>query len=248
MGAIIDSRWTLGQATEWLDPVTVGIDIGQITDPTAISVAEVKQLHTGKYRYTEPPTPAFFDENWRQMLAPKDADPVMVSEYFIRHIQRLPLGMSYPEQAVYIAEMLCKPVFAHRQVRVLMDRTGVGMAVYDDLRREISLKEEARGVMLKPVNFVHGERYNKTTGSLGKAYLVSRLQSLLQRRCVHAPDTPEANATIEELKVYEIKVDNDGADTYGASTGKHDDLATAMALSCLEDPWSDRVTYSKRVY
>lgn len=248
MGIVVDSRWALGQLNEYLDPVAVGIDVGQITDPTAISVAEVRQLHTGKFRYAEPPQPAFFDENWRQVLAPKDADPVMVSEYFIRHIQRLPLGMSYPDVAQYIADLLCKPVFAHRQVRVLIDVTGVGRPVYDDLRREISLREECRSTWLKPINFVRGEKYNLSTGVLGKAYLVSRLQSLLQGRRVHAPDTSEVNATLEELKVYQIKVSDDGQDTYGASTGKHDDLATAMALSCLEDPHADKVTYGKRIY
>jgi hypothetical protein len=37
-------------------------------------------------------------------------------------------------------------------------------------------------------------------------------------------------------------------DTYGAKIGKHDDLATAAGLSCLEDPYNEKVTYSERVY
>lgn len=231
-----------------LNPVCVGIDIGQISDPTAICVTELQQIHTGKYSFADPPQPAYFDLQAKQFVPARDADPIMRSEYFIRNIQRLPLGMSYPDVSQYIADMLCNVIFAKRKVQVLIDVTGVGRPVYDDLRRAISFRPEAKNVRVSPINFVHGEKYNRTTGSLGKAYLVSRLQSLLQGKRVHAPNTPEVGATLEELRVYEIKVDQDGKDTYGASIGKHDDLATAMALSCLEDPFANAVTYSRRVY
>lgn len=39
---------------------------------------------------------------------------------------------------------------------------------------------------------------------------------------------------LEELKVYEIRIDTDGHDSYGAfRVGRHDDLVTALGLSCL---------------
>lgn len=229
-----------------LNPVTIGIDIGQISDPTAISVAEVSQKHTGKYRDCERIPPHVDAQG--QFVGPKDAEPVMVTEYTVRTIRRLPLGTSYPDVAIHIADMLCNPLFARRQVRVLIDVTGVGRPVYDDLKKEAGLRKEARHAFIKPISFVHGEKYNRNTGTLGKAYLVSRLQSLLQGGRVHAPDTAEMKVTLDELRVYEIKVDQDGKDTYGASIGKHDDLATALGLSCLEDPFGERVTYSRRVY
>ena len=53
-----------------------------------------------------------------------------------------------------------------------------------------------------------------------------------------------------ELKDYQIKVDQDGADTYGAfKVGSHDDLATALGLAVLDDPmrsgvWSVPSRYS----
>lgn len=233
-------------ATEQLNPICIGCDIGQLHDPTAISVAEVKQVHTGKYHYARDITLGHHEKG--QWVPDKGIDPVMLTEYTIRNIRRLPLGTSYPDVAVIIAEMLCSPLFRGRKIRVLMDVTGVGRPVYDDLRKEIKLREEAKDTWLKPVTFSHGEHYNRTTGLLGKAYLVSRLQALLQGGRVHAPDTPEVRATLEELKVYEIKVTDNGKDTYGAIIGKHDDLATALALSCLEDPYGERITYSQRVY
>lgn len=228
-------------------PVCIGVDIGQIHDPTAVCVAEVLQQHTGKYRYRDP-VPGHYDDKGAWVLTDYGADPVMVSHYTIRFIQRLSLGTSYPDVAEYLTKMLCNETFSHRNVRVLLDSTGVGRPVYDDLKKEISLRKEARHIQLRPISFVHGEKYNRSLGTLGKAFLVSRLQSLLQGKRVHGPDIPEMKATVEELRVYEIKVDDAGKDTYGGAIGKHDDLATALGLCCLEDPFADRVSYSQRVY
>lgn len=230
-----------------LNPICIGVDIGQIHDPTAIAVAEVTQLHDGRYRHVKP-IPAHFDL-MGQFVPQHDADPVSVTDYTIRFIERLPLNTSYPDVAVRLATMLCSPLFYRRKVRVLIDVTGVGRPVYDDLRKEASLRHESRDAWIKPISFTHGEKYNKGTGALAKAFLVSRLQSLLQSNRVHAPETREVKIMLDELRVYEIKVDNDGKDTYGAfKVGTHDDLATALGLACLEDPFGDRVSYSNRVY
>ena len=181
-------------------------------------------------------------------MPPTGAEQILRSEYTIRHIARLPLGTAYPDVALHIAGMLCSSLFIDRNVRVLIDVTGVGRPVYDDLKCEIALRPECRRMKLKPITFAHGEKYNRSKGTLGKAFLVSRLQSLLQGKRVHGPDIPEMRATIEELRVYEIKVSDEGKDTYGGKIGKHDDLATAMALACLEDPFSEKTRYSERVY
>jgi hypothetical protein len=246
MGSVIDRAWLLNQHI--LDPVCIGLDVGQIHDPSAICISEVMQKESGRFRYREPKG-AYFNKAGDYVLMDLGADPVMRSEWYVRSIKRLPIGMSYPNQAVYIAEMLCNPLLANRHVRLLMDVTGVGKPVFDTLSDEIWNRKEARHVRLKPIKFTHGETYNQKTGSLGKAYLVSRLQSLLQNEQVHGPDTSEMKATLEELKAYEIKVSKEGKDTYGAEgVGKHDDLATALALSCLENPFSEKVTHSNRVY
>jgi hypothetical protein len=246
------------------NPVCVGIDVGQIHDPTALAVSEVSQIDTGRLRFGPSPQPARLDIKSGTWIPAEDIYPVTVTEYTIRHIKRLPLGTSYPDVALHIADMLCSPLFAGRDVRVLIDVTGVGRPVYDDLDKEIRIRKygiwnndgtfqpgsrgEMARLVLKPITFSHGEKYNRSTGVLAKAFLVSRLQSLLQAGRVHGPDIPEMKATTDELKTYEIKVSDDGKDQYGGKIGKHDDLATALGLSCLEDPWSDKVSYSKRVY
>jgi hypothetical protein len=48
-----------------------------------------------------------------------------------------------------------------------------------------------------------------------------------------------------ELQDYEIRVDQDANEKYGAfKVGTHDDLVTALGLACLEDPAAYRVSYA----
>jgi hypothetical protein len=252
-------------------PINIGCDIGQIHDPTAVCVTEVSQVNTGIVRITGPQTLGHYDVkgNW---IPPTGSEPVMRTEYTVKFIKRLPLNTPYHAVAEYIANMLENDLFANRNIRVLLDVTGVGRPVYDSLKQKISLRmnnsvleaQFVRGIyyldagpkwqvgrytlQLKPITFSGGEKYNRRTGVMAKAFLVSKLQSILQEKRFHAPDIPEVKAMCEELMVYEIKVSDEGKDTYGASTGKHDDLATAAGLSCLEDPYSEKVSYSRRVF
>lgn len=239
-------------AEQLLNPVTVGIDIGQIRDNSAIAVCEVAQEHRGKYR-TVPHMRKlpYVDETTGRYYASYEKtkkEPVLESDYTVRHISRLPLGTSYPDVATHIADMLCSNLFAKRDVRILLDVTGVGRGVYDLLKREVHLRDATKHMRLQPITFAHGETYNRSIGRLGKAYLVSRLQALLQSNHVHAKPTKEVLQMLEELKTYEIKVSDEGKDTYGGKIGHHDDLATSLGLACLEDPFADKVTLSQRVY
>lgn len=233
------------------NPINIGIDIGKVNDPTAVSIAEPVQFHTGKYRYTKP-IPAHLDPKTRQFVPAKDADPVMKTRFVIRQIQRLQLGLGYPEIAKSLEDMLCNKLFAERDLRVFIDITGVGRPVYEDIRAALTLRKEIlarrKPLLWKPITFTGGEAYNRKNGSLSKAFFVSRIQSLLQNGRIDGPNTAEMKATCEELLVYEVNISDQGKDTYGAKTGKHDDLATALGLSVLEDPWGDKVTYSERVY
>src|SRR5258707_5752644 len=178
-----------------LNPVNVGIDVGQIHDPTAIAVAEVCRVHTGKFRFDkEYHKPAYVDAN---MIFHKavDADEVMRSRYIIRHIERVALGTSYPDVAAYIADMLSKSIFAHRDVRVFINVTGVGRPVYDDLTREIKRREATRHISLRPITINGGMLYNRPKSMLAKSFPVSRMQALLQGAGIDGPATREMQRT-----------------------------------------------------
>jgi hypothetical protein len=101
------------------------------------------------------------------------------------------------------------------------------------------MRQALRGMpcWIVAASFTHGDRHTRdgTTASLGKAFLVSRLQALLQTGRIDLPKTTEAQA--KELQDYEIKIDQDANDQYGAfKVGTHDDPVTALGLWVIEEP------------
>lgn len=189
--------------------LVVGVDIGQKRDPTAIAVAEIDRRK---------------DERNRQE-----------THFVVRYLGRLPLGTPYPEVARRIAEIVDRAreqIEGRPAVYLYLDATGVGQPVVD------LVEEQQTRAQLLPVYFTHGDRRHQDTEqvSLGKAYLVSRLQALLQTRRVHVPDSEEARALARELEDYEIRVTEDANDRYGAfRVGTHDDLVTALGLAVQTD-------------
>lgn len=143
--------------------------------------------------------------------------------YIARHVERLALGTLYPavvERLVEINSQLCGAHF-------WVDATGVGQPVVDLLREA--------GLRLTAVYLTGSDKVAREGGDLrlGKALLVSRLQVLLQSGRIHLPQTPEAQALVDELLNYEIRVNDNAHAQFGAfKTGTHDDLATALGLAC----------------
>ena len=114
---------------------------------------------------------------------------------------------------------------------VYVDATGVGQPIVDLLREQYPY--------VTPVYFFHGDRrlIDSAGVKLGKAWLVSHLQALLQTGRIHLPNTPEARVLAEELLDYEIRVDENANDKYGAfRVGTHDDLVTALGLAVQRSP------------
>jgi hypothetical protein len=187
--------------------VTIGVDIGQKRDPTAIAVAEVDRR-----------------------LRPDGRED---THFLIRHLDRLPLGTPYPAVVERIAGVAREVLRRSRaQPTVYVDATGVGQPVVDLLH-----EAQVPGHLLA-VYFTHGDRRtaNHREVKLGKAFLVSRLQALLQTRRVHLPRTAEAEVLARELLDYEIRVDEQANDRYGAfKVGTHDDLVTALGLAVQDD-------------
>jgi hypothetical protein len=221
------------------EAVHVGIDVGKMTDPTALVAVQVM------------------------------TDATLPTRYITQHLERVPLGMSYPDIAAHCVTVLSaiqalltnqraaqltalaeqvkatgqqvsvgRTGIPQTEIRVFVDVTGVGRPVYDIVERAVRSDARIASIDLLPITFAHGETYNRKTGRMGKAYLVSRLQALLQERRLSLPPRhPEAQAMARELKDYEIHVSEDAKDTYGAfKVGAHDDLVTALGLAVLEDP------------
>jgi hypothetical protein len=112
-----------------------------------------------------------------------------------------------------------------------LDSTGVGAPLADLL--------VDHDTSVTAVYFVAGEHRTVAGGEvrLGKAFMVSRLQSLLQTDRLHLPDTSEARQLARELLDFEIRVDERANDLHGAfKVGSHDDLVTALGLAVHQRP------------
>jgi hypothetical protein len=188
--------------------ILMGIDIGQKREQTAISVVEFEERET---------------------------DRRTVHHFVVRHLELLPVGTSYPA----VAERLSQVTRGIRRKNdqspyLYVDATGLGQPIIDLLYKETT------GIgLITPVYFTHGDQRNQKgiQVKLGKAYLVSRLQMLLQTGRLHLPRTAESERLAEELLNYEIRVDENANDRYAAfRVGAHDELVTALGLAVQQEP------------
>jgi len=243
--------------------VTIGVDIGQAKDPTAICVVEVARQPSAKALETVGELGVELTDkdgtarSWDEILDRADdrlAQTSMDAEgrrrvlqramttdshHWVRHLERLPLGTSYPAVVDRIAAVWAGAMTRRGKggMMLYLDATGVGRPVVDLLTQ--------RRIPVRAVHFVAGTTYTKTRErggwrySLGKGRLVSRLQVLLQTGRLHLPaDSPEAVALRREFADYERLVSDTGHATYGAMTAsRHDDLVTAVGLAVLEEPF-----------
>ena len=91
-------------------------------------------------------------------------------------------------------------------------------SIWDGPSVEISPEARTRAKVLE-VYFDHGDRRTEVDYRevrLGKAFLVTRLQTLLQTNRVHLPESEEARILAEKLLECEVKVSEDANDKYGA--------------------------------
>lgn len=156
----------------------------------------------------------------------------VVRHFTVHLLERLPLGRSYPQLADRLTAVVAGTALRSLEnPEVYVHATGIGEPVVDFLRE--------RHQAVTPVYFTHGDRrvVERSHVTIGKAWLVSMLQVLLQTHRLHLPRTAEAGALVEELLAYEIHVDHDANDRYGAfRVGQRDEMVTALGLAVQADP------------
>jgi hypothetical protein len=181
-------------------------DLGQSTDPTAIAVLEHRKVfhehHTGKRR-------------------------AQIEERFdVRHLARLPLGLSYPAVVQEVAMLLSRKPLAGR-CELIIDETGVGRAVADIF--------DATGLKPTRVSITAGTdqtRHGLRGWHVAKQILISTLDARLHTGELRfAAELLEAGAMQEELKDFRRKVSAAGRYAFEARVGKHDDLVLAVAIA-----------------
>ncbi len=197
--------------------VQIGVDLGQVSDPSAIVVAELQRRN-----YT------------RERGLPVRGGEI---HYVIHGLERLPLGTSYPDVVErvrwYIEHEKVKAI--DRTPKIFLDTTGLGQPVSDQFKE--------KGIRHIRVFLTGGnaEHWEGNELHLPKMNLVSNLQVLLQNHRVHLPpDAPETPALVSELLTFELKVTDTAHVQFGAfKVGAHDDLAVALGLACRPLPAPD---------
>jgi hypothetical protein len=180
-----------------------GLDLGQLTDYSALCVAE----------RTERP-------------APEGQRPVR--HYAVRHLKRWPLRTAYADVVADVVRLYAAPPLAGAPL--VVDRTGVGVAVFEQLRRA---RPAAR---LVPATITAGK--DTACGedgcwSVPKRELAGVLQVLLGTgRLKIAPALPLAKVLGRELQTFKVKVNvATGSESFEAWREKDkDDLVLATAL------------------
>ena len=187
--------------------VFVGTRLGQRCEPGAICVVE------GRLR-----TP--------------DGHRCRFTHFTTRLIERLPPGTTFPEGAARVGEIV-RNLSQKMRLRadVIVDATGLGSPIVSLL--------ESENLRVIAVYFNHGDRRIEEKNyeiRLGKAWLVARLQMLLQTQRLHLPESPEARSLAKDLLDYQIDIDPAANEKYGAfKVGAQDEMVTALGLAVQAD-------------
>jgi hypothetical protein len=203
----------------WRRVFFLGLDLGQVNDPTALAVIERVELRGA----------------W---------DPVRYGYYKkialrLRHLERMPLGTPYPDVVRRVAAVVRAPE--------LSDATGVGRPVVELLRGEqmncTILPTVITGGISESVsgNYYHVPKRDVITG-----LQVAMQQGMLQI-AAGMPYVPELMQEMADMRVKISAAGNEQFGAW--RDGSHDDLVFAVALACwgakkaYPGDWSGRQRY-----
>ena len=231
-----------------------GLDLGQAADRTALVIVEKRQdlgydpalVQTVTESAIAMPgweaagvqlrSPVYEQRTRQATLGPNgqvtyvdDLPAPRLLSYDVRHIQRWPLGTSYPTIVDEVAGLLARPPLG-TDARLIIDGTGVGRAPVDMLRARLGGRAIPVTITSGDVVSVGDDGYHRVP----KRDLVGVVQVLLQNKQLRiGPRLPEAATLTSELANFQTKINiNTMHDSYGAwREGTHDDLVLALALS-----------------
>jgi hypothetical protein len=213
--------------------VVVGLDLGKQKDPTAISVVEIVPRQSGEEKVRS------YDDG------SVDMEPVFEDVFAVRDFGTLPLGTAYPDVGRYVAEAIETIGQRNRKPWLVIDASGVGVAVTDIIRGYVGDRS-----WVSAATFVSGDSYKGGYGSpfitVGKMWMLGRLQALFQTGRIRLPQGEEwVEPLVRELMEYEVRQTESGTAVAGAFGSKHDDRVVALGLSTLEDLSGRRVRFGR---
>lgn len=197
----------------------IGADLGKHVDYAAVSVlgrSLAIDRRTGMPRRNSQGDPLY---QWR-----------------VRALQRFPLRTPYPVVARKIARIATMPELRPAP-RVVLDSSGVGVAVVEMVRTELARHPE---IECWGVSWTAGESWRvirKHELSAAKIQIVGSLAAALHsgrlRVCRKADGSPIDGADVLERELAAFKVHQSkrsDAELMGAESGAHDDMVASVAL------------------
>lgn len=207
----------------------IGVDLGQSTDPTAICAMHHRVTPLDDWIKNEKA------EYWKQRR---------IVRFDVRRLARLPLGMKYPEQVQYVANLLAEPPFNLLNPKLVIDETGVGRPVGDMF--------DTAGLYPSRITITAGleaTQHGAKTWHVPKGLLISNLEAHAHSGELRiAAAANDAAALKEELKDFKRKISEAGRTTYAARVGAHDDLVLSVAITLwMATQWSEASVSELRV-
>jgi hypothetical protein len=198
--------------------ITVGVDVGQLQDPTAISVVA-----------------------WR----PDPADGTRRIAQ-VRHLERLPLRTTYPDVARRIDSLLINltnVVYpATPELIVLVDVTGIGRATFDMIQEV--LPRSVRCIAVTLTAGANQERKGREW-HVPKMDLIAALNRFMAERRLEIIASDEARAFQQELRTFVGTKTGAATVETGARSGAHDDLVISVGLALLPDQTHRRPSHQR---
>jgi hypothetical protein len=218
----------------------LGLDLGKKRDYTALAVLKQQAVPTGRMQRVAVRASIYDDTAW-------EAAPELAYQYDLVHLDRW-RGRNYRDAIPIVDNVIPKVRHAAYEehfratgdgsvdggepvIALVVDQTGVGEAVIEDLR--------AAGLQCVGVTIHGGDASSPQPGGfrVPKRALVATVEVLLQNRRLRiASQLPLADVLVSELDNFKTKITlSTGHDTYGAGEewreGAHDDTVLAVALA-----------------
>jgi hypothetical protein len=205
-------------------PFIVSVDLGQLSDWTAISVLEERI----EKRATRTPSDVR-----------NDTETTIESKvYALRHLERPELRTPYDKIVDKVKAMMATPALQEK-ADLIVDATGVGRPVIDMMVRE--------GLKPIPITITSGKKVSRDEDDGGyhvpKRDLASSLQvAFATRRIKIAQHLPLAEILMKEIQAFKVKISTSGNETYEAwRESDHDDIVMSVAMGIWWAFWTRKL-------
>jgi hypothetical protein len=146
--------------------------------------------------------------------------------YDVRHLQRWPVGTSYPAIIRDVRSMIEQDPL--RNCMIAIDQTGVGRTIVD-MFRELEPAADVRAITLTLGHTVH---WNNRSHYVPKLEMAGVMQTLLQTHRIKFAICPETPELVKELQTFRVKVPATPVEDFESWRERpHDDLCFAVMMA-----------------